>query len=316
MASSNLSQLAFVEETVFGTTPAAALQILRMTGGQITPTQNTIISQEIRADLRAGRPVRTSQIANGEINVEWSASTLDNILEGMLFNDWATGSGVDTLVDGTTQKSFTFEDQILDLSPTVFRPYRGCRISSLNLSAALESIVTGSFGLMGAIPAAPVGTTTGTGTALAATGTEPWNTVEMVETLTEAASGGAGVALSRVIGLDINMTREIRPKMEFGNINAFDLGVSRLIVNGSVQLHFETSTQLTAWQNFTDRSLTIEFQDLATNSLTIEIPKLKYTGDAEVSQPGVDNDRILTLNFEAYALAADPALIRFTRSYV
>jgi hypothetical protein len=307
MADSNLSQLGFVAESVFGTTPASPLQILRTTGGTITPTQNTIVSEEIRADLRAGRPVRTSQMAQGDISVEWSYGTLDGVLEGVLMNDWDSESDRDILVDGVLKKSFTFEDQILDLSPAVYRTFKGSRIASLSIDLAIDSIVSGSFGVMSAIPV--VGSSSAaTGAAIAATTTGPWNTVDMIEALDEQGS-----PLTRVIGLTINMDRSLREKREFGNINPWDIGVGRLLVTGQIQLHFTTSAQLTAWQNFSDRSLEVEFQDEDGNEMWIEIPKLKYVGEAEVSQPGVDEDRILTLNWEAYANATDEALIKFTR---
>jgi hypothetical protein len=307
MADSNLSELGYVEESVFGTTPSAALNILRTTGGTITPTQNTVLSEEIRADLRAGRPVRTSQMAQGDISVEWSYGTLDTILEGMLMNSWDSESDRDVLVDGVTKKSYTFEDRILDVSPSVFRIFRGSRIASLNMDLAVDSIVSGSFGVMSAKPTVSA-TTSGTGSPVVATTTGSWNTVDMIEALDEN-----NVSLTRVIGLTINMDRNLREKREFGNINPWDIGVGRLLVTGNIQLHFTSSAQLTAWNNFSDRSLEVEFQDEDGNQMIIEVPKLKYVGEAEVSQPGVDEDRILTLNWEAYANAGDEALIKFSR---
>jgi hypothetical protein len=307
MSDSNLSRLMYVPEATFGTTPASALQILRTTGWSFTPTQNTITSAEIRADLRAGRPVRTSQMASGTINQEWSYSTFDGILAGLLMEDWAS----DVLVDGTTKKAFTFVDQPTDIA-SLYRVFRGSRIASASMSLALDSIISGAFGVMTAVPSTET-SQPGDGTT-AATTTGPLNTVDMVETLTEGATGGTPAALARVIGIDLNLTRELREKREIGNINPWDIGVGNLMVEGNIQLHFTSAAQLTAWENFSDRSLTINLQDEDDNEILVEIPKFKYIGDADVSQPGVNDDRILTLNWQAYAEADDAALIRFTRT--
>lgn len=309
MAESNLTELAFVEEVTFGVTPASAMQVLRITGGGITPTQNTVTSAEIRADLRAGRPVRTSQVANGTVNVEWSYGTLDAILEGMLMDDWTT----DVLVDGTTRKSYTFEDRFASLSPAVYNHFLGSRIASLSMELAMDSIVSGSFGVMSAIPALGEAATAGSGST-AATTTGPWNTTEMVEELTEAASGSTPATLGKVTGVSFNITRDLRDKRAFGDVNAFDIGVGRLIVTGSITQYFEDVALLSAWQSFGDRALRLNFADEDGNEFLTEIPKLKYVGDLNVENPGVDSDRMVTANFEAYATATDAALIRFTRT--
>lgn len=309
MADANRTQLGYVEEVTFGTTPTAALQVLRTTGGQITPTQSTVTSQEIRADFRAGRPVRTSQMAEGSINMEWSYGTLDDILEGMLLESWSS----DVLVDGTTAKSYTFEDQFLGLTTPRYNQYRGCRISALSMSLAQDAIVTGSFGVMAATPA--LGETTSAGTAnTAATTTGPWNTVDMIEELSEAASGSTPAALAKVVGIELNLSRDLRAKRELGSLNPFDIGLGRLMVTGSVTQYFEDADLISAWEAFSDRLLRIQFADEAGNEMLIEIPKLKLVGDLNVENPGVDSDRLVTANIEAYATATDAALIRFTRT--
>lgn len=301
----NYSSIGYVEETTFGTTPSAALQLLRTTGGGFTPTQNTIVSQEIRADLRAGKPVRTSQLANASINVEWSYNTLHDVLEGMLMEDWDST----VLEDGTTKKSYTFEEQYEDpeISPSQYMIYKGCRIAGVSMSMGIGAIVSGTLQVMSATPSIAQASA-GTGDT-AETTTGSWNTVDMVDTLNENA-----VALSRVVSVNLNITRSIREKMQFGSINPFDLGTGRLIVNGSIQYHFENDVIADAWFAFGDRSLTVNFIDEATNEFLIEIPKMKYVGDYNIERPGVDTDVLATANFEAYATATDDALIRFTET--
>lgn len=302
---SNLTNLGYVEETAFGTTPAANLQLLRRTGGSISPRQGTTRSEEIRSDLRPGQPVRTSQMAQGDIQVEWSSGTLDDILEGMLLEAWLSN----VLVDGTTKKSYTFEEQFVDpsISPSQYMIYKGCRIGSLSMSFALESIVTGSFGIMAATPSIAQASA-GAGNSSETT-TEPFNTVDMVTTLQEESAD-----LGKVVGVDINLDRSLRAKQEIGSLNPFDIGVGRLLITGQIQQYFESDVLMDAYLAFQERNLEITLTDGASNTLTIEIPKLKYTGDANIGNPGPDGDRIVTMNFEAYGLSTDAHQIRFTRS--
>lgn len=302
---SNLTNLGYVEEVTPGTTPSANLQLLRRTGGSIRPTQSTITSAEIRSDLRAGPPVRTSQMAQGDIQLEWSYGTLDDILEGMLFDDWTT----DVLVDGTTKKTFTFEEQFVDpaISPSQYLINRRSMISSLRMSLALDSIVNGSFGVVAAAPSIAQASA-GTGNTSPTT-TEPFNCVDMVTTLDEESA-----PLGKVTGVELNLSRSIRPKREIGSLQPFDLGAGRLLVGGSITQYFEDDVLMDAHLGFLERNLTIQLTDSAGNDLLIEIPRLKYVGDAGVENPGVDSDRMVTVNFEAFADADDAALIRFTRT--
>lgn len=306
---SNATRLGYVEETVFGTTPSANLQILRRTGGNFRPSQTTITSQEIRTDYRGGTPVRTSQMAQGEINVEWSYGTLDDLLEGMLMSAWSSN----VLVDGTTKKSYTFEEQFVDgaISPSQYMIYKGCRIASMSMSLALESMVTGSFSVMGATPSIAQASVGAGNTA--ATSTSPFNCVDMVSSLTEGSASGSATAISKITGIDIQIDRSIRPKRELGSLNPFDMGVGRLLVTGTVQQYFENDTLMDAYFAFGDRQINITLDD-GTSQLLVQIPKLKYVGDADIGNPGPDGDRIVSIPFEAYATAADSALIRFTRT--
>lgn len=302
---SNLTDLAYVEETTFGTTPAASLQIMRTTGHSFPISQNTVSSEEVRSDLRGGKPVRTSQTAQGTANVEWSYGTLDDILEGMLMEAWAAN----VLVDGTTKKSYTFVDRFIDadISPSQYLIYKGSRIGSLSMSMAVGAIVKGSFGIQAAIPSLAQ-TQPGSGSTDATT-TGPWNCVDMVTALQEESA-----SITKVVGVDLNMQRGLRFKQGIGSLPAFDIGVGKLVITGTIQQYFEDATLMDAFLAFGDRTIDITFTDEATNAFAIHIPKVKYTGQAEVTHEGVDGDRYVRVPFEAYANAGDPALIQFTRT--
>lgn len=307
---SNYTNFGYVEENTFGTTPGSALQLLRRTGGSLSPRQSTTRSEEIRSDLRAGQPVRTLQWGEGTVDIEFSYNTFNDILEGMLMEDWTSN----VLVDGTTKKSYTMEDQFTDpdISPSQYLVYKGCRISSLNLSLATESIVTGSFGVMSK-SAAVAQATAGTGAATAQTTTTPLNTVDMITAIEEAASGSTASSLTRVMGVDLSLERDIRRQTEIGSLNPFGLGVGRLIVTGTIQQHFNNDRLMDAFFAYTDRLLNIDFTDDDGNLIELELPKIKLDAPT-VEGIGTDSDVIASFPFEAYADIGDAALIRLTKT--
>lgn len=302
---SNLTDIGYVEETTFGTTPTAALQILRRTGGALNPTSREIRSQEIRSDLREGPPVRSSQAGTGRVNVEWSYGTLDDLLEGVFMSSW---SG-DVLKDGTTKKSYTFEEQFTDpdISPNQYLIYKGCRMQSISLSLALDSIVNGSFGIMAATPSIAQASV-GTGNT-APTTTQPYNCIEMVSVLREESA-----SISKVIGVELRIERNLRQKRQIGSVNPFDIGVGRLMISGSITQYFEDDTLMDAWFAFDERSLEIQLTDTPGNDLLFHIPRLNYVGDPSIDNPGPDGDRMVRCNFRAFADADDDNVMSITRT--
>lgn len=306
MSDSNYTRLGYVAESTFGTTPSSALQLLRRTGGAITPKSSVATSQEIQSNLRPGKPVRTEEWCEGSINLEWSARSLDDIIAQMLMSTWTSS----IIVDGTTQSSLTIEDQFIDtdVSPNQYMVYKGCRVGSLSMVMNVGSIVTGSFGVVGK-SATVAQASAGTGNTAAKT-TGPLNAVDMVTTLNE----GAGTALGQVTSVTLNLQRDLRRQHAIGARNPWNIGVGRLMVTGSIKQYFRDAVLLNAWSAFTDRALAVTLND-GTDSISIDIPKMRYIGDPVIDIPGPDSDCYVTVNFQAYALVSDSYMIKLTRTY-
>lgn len=89
-ATSNRVALRFIAETTENTTPSSpALQALRFTSESLNNSADFVTSQEIRSDRMTPDTVQTSLSAGGDINAELSYSTFDDLLEGVMFSDWA-----------------------------------------------------------------------------------------------------------------------------------------------------------------------------------------------------------------------------------
>jgi hypothetical protein len=298
MADTNRTRLAYILEETPGTTPAGNLRTMPRTGGAINPNQEGIRSEIIRDDLKTGQPVRTSQTGGGGINYELRYGDLDDIFRGILLEDWETN----VLVDGTDRVTFTFEEQHLDVDQ--YLVYRFCMISSLSLSLQLQAIATGSFDVLATsveLNQASLGTTD------PAPGSESMNTVDMVTSVEEG-----GVSIGGITGVDLNLARNLRLQMEIGQLSARGIGLGALTIEGSIDRYFEDETQVDQFLAYSTRSLDVEFTDEAGNKIHLEVPNLKYTGEATIDKPGTDSDVIASIPFEAFGEAED--MIRITRT--
>lgn len=91
LADSNRAGLREIIESVdaWGTTPATGVtRARRFTSSSITPTKETTVSDEIRADRMVSSVIETAAMSGGEINWEFAAGTADRDLQRVLMGAW------------------------------------------------------------------------------------------------------------------------------------------------------------------------------------------------------------------------------------
>ena len=90
MSSSNQVRVAFIEETVYGETPAAGNFIqARFTSDALSGTPDTVESQQIRVDRLSSGQVLTGLTVGGALNYELAKeNSIDTLFEGAMFNTW------------------------------------------------------------------------------------------------------------------------------------------------------------------------------------------------------------------------------------
>lgn len=109
MSDSSRTELYLVKETTWGEVPSGppTLQTMRVTGESLTQTQDTIESQEIRADRQSPGVFRVDRAASGDVNFELSyGAGIDDLLEGTLQTTWAadvSNTGISLTVTASTQ---------------------------------------------------------------------------------------------------------------------------------------------------------------------------------------------------------------------
>ncbi|MCP1363702.1 phage tail tube protein, partial [Halomonas sp. BBD48] len=89
MSESNRVKLIVVPETAYGATPAdsANWQTLRYTSETLSGTPQTVTSSEIRSDRMTADMTRTGLQVQGDIGVELSTGTFDDLISGAFANN-------------------------------------------------------------------------------------------------------------------------------------------------------------------------------------------------------------------------------------
>ncbi len=92
LADSNRAGLREIIESVdaWGVTPTSGVtRARRFTSSSITPTKETTVSDELRADRMVSSVIETAAMSGGEINWEFAAGTADRDLQRVLMGAWS-----------------------------------------------------------------------------------------------------------------------------------------------------------------------------------------------------------------------------------
>lgn len=103
-ADSNRARIRYIKEDVngWGATPATGVtRELRYTSSTLNAQKNTVMSEEIRADRMVSEIVEVGANSTGEINIEFSAGSHDDLLEGFMYGAWTRPMTYDS-VKGTS----------------------------------------------------------------------------------------------------------------------------------------------------------------------------------------------------------------------
>ncbi len=107
MSSSNLVRVAFIEETVYGTTPAVGdFETARFTSEALSGSPETTESQQIRVDRMSSGQVVTGLTVGGALNFELAKEdATDLFFKSMMFDDWTISGAVtvDLTIDATAK---------------------------------------------------------------------------------------------------------------------------------------------------------------------------------------------------------------------
>lgn len=293
-------QMAYVAETTFGTTPGTPSMIaLRTTGHTLAVNKDLLISQDIRSDRQIQHAPHGVMGVTGDISFELGYGEYDTFLEAALMGAWNTN----VLKAGTTFKSVTIEDGFMDLTSPVYNVFTGVAVNTMSLNITPNAIVTGSFGCLGK-------TMTTSTTALDASLTAATTHTPFVGWKGTISEGGSSIASVSSVALELN--NGLAPTYVVGSQTTpqFEIGQSNL--TGTITAYFESNALLTKFIAETESSLELTLDGVNGGDLTIEIPRIVYSGAGLPRELG--GSRMYTLPFQALYNASDATNLILTRT--
>lgn len=275
--------LRYKKEVTYGTDPGGNYTVLRHTGTTLGLSKDALESEELRADRQVAHYRHGTKNVSGDINFELSYGTYDELLEGVMCATFATDvdedgsalSGTDTLEPGTSLQSFTFERYHADIDQAI--KMTGCQISSMSLSIAPNSMVTGAFSILGKDLTISA---TQNASPVAANSNQPFDGFS--GTITE---GGSSIAI--ITALELNIDNGLEATYVVGSETTLQSPLGKSMVTGSITAYFQDATLINKFVNETASSLKFELVDQDSNKYIFEMPKIKYnSGNPEVGGPG------------------------------
>jgi len=302
----NRTALYYAVETTFNSIPTGAnINSVRYTGGGPVFSVSTTVSEELRPDRMTADSIIVGATVEGDINIELSYASFDDLIEAALCGTWTSG----ILKNGTALRSFTFQKQYQDLAVPVYQNFAGCRIGGMSLSFETGSILTGSFSVMGC--QATTSTTNDLGPTIVypGQGNTPMNAVTGLTGITQ--DGVASTAKIRSMSMDLS--NNLRGQEAIGTLGYLGIALGRLEITGEMSLYFEDQVQYQKFLDSTAFSLGFTCADPAGNSYAFLLPKVKYeTGDIAVG--GSDEDLMIDASWRALYDQTTDAMIQITRA--
>ena len=235
MTDSSQTRLAYIAETVVGTTPTTpGFTEARFTAEGLNANIENVVSNEIRSDRNIPDLVQVGQSAGGTVDFELSYGSFDDWLESLLFNTWSTN----VLKNGTSLKTFTLEKTFEAGATDQYHRFTGAAVDNMSLAVQAGQIVTGGFEFLA----------TGFDTAQAAIASSTY-TGANTNPVINAASNFANLAITGVTSpqlmtLNLNISNNLRLQRQIGSLDARGIGSGRFDVTGDLTAYFENAEKL------------------------------------------------------------------------
>lgn len=300
IATGSRHDLSYIVESTFGTTPAATpvLTPIRHTGTTLGLSKDAIESEELRQDRQVANFRHGNKSVGGDINFELSYGTFDDLIEATLCGTWAT----DIVLAGVTRRSFTIERFHADVGK--YLRSTGCNFNSMSLSIAPNSMVTGSFGVIGKSMSV-------SGSLLTDATYADDTTSEPFDSFTGSITEG-GSSIATITSLELTVDNGAEALYVVGSDSTLLPSVGKSMVTGTVTAYFENSTLIDKFIAETSSALVFVLTDLDGSSYTFTLPNIKYnSGNPEVSGPGAVT---VSLDFIALYHVATDSQIKIERA--
>lgn len=296
MANGSRHSMRYVAEATYGVTPATpAFEPIRHVSTTLGLSKESLQSEEIRDDRQIADFRHGAYQVGGDIGIELSYGSFDDLLEAVLMGTWEVGGGgvgIDRLKAGTVRRSFTVERYFGDIlaADKPFHRFTGVEFNTLSLSIAANAMVTGSFGVLGKSMVTDTVIVTG------ATYANPTTTSPLDSFTGSLSEGGSPIAV--ITEISLNVENGLESRFVVGSKSSIQPSVGRSNCSGQITAYFENSLLLEKFINETESSISFTLPDGAGNQYIVTLPRVKYTG----GQPDVSGEGPITLSMPFQAL--------------
>lgn len=293
------TQLAYVSESTYGTTPATpAMVSLPFVTHSVDLTKTRVQSAEITPDRMPRIDRHGQRTVTGDISVEMRPADYDFLLEDALFGSFSSN----VLNTGTTVSSFTLEDGALDI--TQYRAFTGCMVNTMQMSIAPNQMTTATFGIIG--KNMTQSTSPLDASLTAASNNEPF------DSFSGAISEG-GSTIAYVNTIDFTLNNNLNPTFALGAVTTPQMEFGMSTLEGTMTVFYQDAALITKFLNETESSLSIVLDDrVAGLNYTFLMPRIKINGAAvPVASPA---SRLLTIPFVALRDSTTGTQLRITRT--
>lgn len=305
-AQGSRSGLAYIKETVFGTTPATGNMLsIPYVGNSLNLTKEQIQSGAITPDRMIRNDRHGNRQVGGEVTVELAPVDFDAFLEAAFMNTFATN----VLKVGTNLQTFSVEDSLNDVN--VFRMFTGVTVASASISIAPNSMAQATFNLVG--KDGVITTTSAKPTKTAAAGHQPFDSCSGQIKIGNA--GAAPTAVATITSLELSINNDTSAAFVVGSCSAAQLEYGMATVSGTLSAYVEDNTIYNRFVNETETAIEFTLSNPAGNRpYTFLIPRAKLnTGDMPVSGP---KSRIMTMGFSGIYDTTTNTVLQVTRTVV
>lgn len=281
----------------------------------VVPTSATFAANTLTAgSATSGANAFTSLVKGQWVKIAGSSNSAQNIwaqvsttvdptttvltFEGTPFAS-ATGAGGAAvtvssarLSNGTTQRSFTIEKQLADISQTV--TYKGMTLNRMSLSIESGAVLNGSFEFLGKDASSQAGSL------LHATVTDSlaYSVMNGVSNVANILEGGTALTGTYIKRLTLEVNNNLRGQDGIGNLGNVGIASGSLEVTGTLELYFADATLYQKFINNTESSLSFRINDGSLNGYVITLPSVKYS-TGKVNAGSTNQDVMVSLGFTA-----------------
>ncbi len=280
-------KLAYIKETVPGTTPATPVfKYFPVVSENILPSVETVQSRQI-SDLRGVKDqIKVGEAAGGDIAFEWQDAALEDWLESAFRSAWAT----DVLLDGKTPTAFTVEGTDETGGTDIYKRALGIQVDRIALEARIRQPMTGTMacrGLEGVFDNAIIAGATYT----ASVDERVFNTVDDLSGITVT-----GLTNPCFTAITLNISNNLRDQAKLASAALAGVAAGDLDVSGTLELYLDENqlAALNAAKNDTEGSIVFVAGSETGKKYNFNIPRVKF-GSPDVPTQGKNTDKIITL---------------------